>query len=92
LQNIENFESLGSLPHHFRCSDTGVRFIFGELGLRLLSALAIRNQNLNLDAEFSKPQNTLGYNNRNRSISRLVQEMKEKEPTEESGTSTELMK
>ena len=36
--------------------DFGARFVFGELGLRLLAAAKIRDQIGNIDAEYNKNQ------------------------------------
>ena len=50
-------------PSQYKCPTTGARFVFGELGLRLLAAEHVRNNHSNLDEEYKKEQSTKGYTN-----------------------------
>ena len=58
----------------FTCPTTKARFVFGELGLRLLAAQKVRFNCLKLDSDFLNGQSTMGFNNKYRNLEVLVQQ------------------
>ena len=58
----------------YKCPGSGARFVFGEIGLKLLASTKVREQYAALDDTFSKTQDTMNFNNKYRNIQILVKE------------------